>query len=102
MSMIMDVIHNKNKVQRAQSERRKQSMTELRNISAFKAALHDELANIGVILESPEVEYVVIEVADRYLAKFTGAIFDSVTDFEITQVDGQPNRFIVKNKMVAF
>ena len=44
MSMIMDVIHNKNKVQRAQSERRKQSMTELRNISAFKAALHDELA----------------------------------------------------------
>lgn len=102
MSQISEVLKNKNKVEKAQKERRKQNMMELRNNSAFKASLHDELRRIGAILNDEDVDAVVITVPDDQIARFTGAIFDEITDFDISQVDGEPNKFIVRDKFVAF
>lgn len=102
MSQISEVLKNKNKVEKAQRERRKANMAELRSSSAFKAALHDELKKIAVILEDEDVESVIIEVPDDLLAKFTGAIFKEVNDFEFIQVEGEPNKFEVRDKLLSF
>lgn len=102
MSQIREVLKNKNKVEKAQKERRRQNMAELRSTSAFKAALHDELRKVAVILDDEDVDYVVITVPDDQLARFTGAIFKEVNDFEITQVDGEPNKFIIRDKLISF
>lgn len=102
MSQIREVLKNKNKVEKAQKERRKQNMAELRSTSAFRAALHDELKKISIILDDDDVDYIIVEVPNDQISRFTGAIFKEVNDFEITQVDGEPNKFIIRDKIISF
>lgn len=99
MSEIMDVIRNKNRIQKQQRERQKQNLTQLKNEQAFRAALYEELKKVGVILDDADVSEVVITVPDRFIAKFTGAILD-IPEFEIIQVEGESNKFIIRDKFV--
>ena len=51
MSRTSTVIKNRNKVEKSRKARRKNEMQLLRDKSAFKAKLYDELKHIDVIFE---------------------------------------------------
>lgn len=103
MSRTGDVIKNKNKVEKSRKIRRKNEMLNLRNRSAFKAKLHDELKHVEVILQCADVDAVVITVPDKFSYQFGAAIYaEDLAGYDIEQVEGKPDQFYVRRKIVRF
>ena len=103
MSQIMDVIKNKNKVEKARRARRKDEMAILRSKSAFKAKLHSELQHIDLILDDPNVKSITITVPDRALSDFTSALYSNdLSGYDIKQVPDTANQFYIEKKYIAF
>ncbi|MBO5387972.1 MAG: hypothetical protein J6A59_07530 [Lachnospiraceae bacterium] len=103
MSRTRDVIKNKNKVEKARKARRKNEMTSLRELSAFKAKLYDELKHIEVVLKDADVDAVLITVPDKALSQFTSAIYsEDLAGYDVEQVEGQTNQFYIRRKFIVF
>lgn len=103
MSRVQEVLKNKNRVERTQRARRKEELNSLRVSAAFKARLYDELKRIDILLDSDEIDSVVITIPDVFLAKFGEAIYsEDLAEYDIQQVDGVPNQFYVKHKFIQF
>lgn len=103
MSRISDVIKNKNKVEKTRKARRRTEMNSLRDVSAFKAKLYDELQHIELILSDTDVDAVRIEVLERYLNQFSTAIYsEDLAGYEVTQVADKPNQFLIRRKFITF
>lgn len=103
MSRISEVLKNKNRVERSQRARRKEELNYLKTSSAFKARLYDELKNIDIILNSDEVDAVIIEIPDKFISRFGEAIYsEDLAEYDIQQVEGYPNRFYVRHKYIMF
>lgn len=103
MSRTSTVIKNRNKVEKSRKARRKNEMQLLRDKSAFKAKLYDELKHVEVMLKDSDVDAVVITVPDKVLAQFSASIYsDELSGYDIEQVDGQPNQFYIRRKFVVF
>lgn len=101
MSRLTDTIKNKNRVERAQHVRRKEEIASLRVNSAFKARLYDELKKVNMLLESDEVSAVMITIPDVFLAKFGEALYsEDLVEYDIQQVEGEPNKFYIKHKFI--
>jgi hypothetical protein len=103
MSKIGEVLKNRDRVEKTQKARRKEEINSLRVNSAFKARLYDELKKIDMLLDSDEIDSVVITIPDEFLAKFGEAIYsEDLAEYDIQQVDGVPNQFYVKHKFIQF
>jgi len=103
MSRIREVLKNKNKVEKARRARRKTEMNSLRDMSAFKAKLYDELQHVELILSDKDVDAVRIEVIDKYINQFSTAIYsEDLAGYDVTQVEGKPNQFIIRRKFIYF
>ena len=98
-----EVYRNKNKIDKALKARRKNEMLNLKNKSAFKAKLYDELKHIEIILQDPSIEAVQVTVPDKVLSQFSTAIYsEDLASYDVTQVEGESNMFLIKRKFVAF
>lgn len=98
-----EVYRNKNKLDKALKARRKNEMLNLKNKSAFKAKLYDELKHIEIILQDPNIEAVQVTVPDKVLSQFSTAIYsEDLASYDVTQVEGESNMFLIKRKFVAF
>lgn len=103
MSRTSEVIKNKNKVEKARKLRRKNEMNVLRDRSAFKAKLYDELRYVEVALQDKDVDAVIITVPEKLLTQFTSAIYsEDLAGYDIEQEEGQFNKFLVRRKFIAF
>ena len=103
MSRVREVLKNRNRVEKTQRARRKEELNSLKVTSAFKARLYDELKNIDVILDSDEVESIIVEIPEQFLAKFGEAIYsEDLAEYDIQQVEGVPNQFYVRHKFIMF
>ena len=103
MSRISEVIKNKNKMTKALKEKHKREMSTLRDKSAYKAKLYNELKHIDVILEEADVESVVIKIPDNLLAQFNSAIFsEDLVGYDVVPCKDDPTKFYVKRKYVSF
>lgn len=103
MSRTSDVIKNKNKVEKARKARRKNEMLTLKNKSAFKAKLYDDLKHVEIILNDSDVDAVVITVPDKSLPQFTMAIYsEDLANYDIEQVEEQSNQFLIRRKFITF
>lgn len=103
MSRIGDVLKNKNRVERANKARRKDELTKLRTRAAFNARLQEELALVSLMLADTDVECVVVEVPDKYMALFSSAIYsEELADFSVAQHGDEPNQFELRPKMLSF
>lgn len=103
MSRTSEVIKNKNKVEKARKARRKHEMLTLKDRSAFKAKLYDELKHVEIIFEDADVEAVKITVPDKSMAAFNAAIYsEDLAGYSVEQVENQPNQFLIKRKYIAF
>lgn len=103
MSRIREVLKNRNRVEKTQRARRKEELNNLRGTAAFKARLYDELKKIDILLDSDEIDSVVITIPDVFLAKFGEAIYsEDLAEYDIQQVEEVPNQFYVKHKFIQF
>lgn len=103
MSRVSEVLKNKNRVERTQKARRKEELNSLRIRSAFKARLYEELKKIDVLLDSDEVESVVISIPEAFMSQFGEAIYsEDLAEYDIQQLEGSPNMFYVRHKFIQF
>lgn len=101
MSRIADVIRNKNRVEKSQRAKRKDEISSLKNKAAFNAALSDEMSNIEVLLESEEIDSIVVQISENNIGKFGEAIYsETMSGFDITQKSGEPDKFIIRLKTI--
>ena len=101
MSRVSEVLKNKNRVEKAHRLRRREEMDKLKASSAYRAALNDELKHISVLLNSGQVEGVIIQIPEKMLSKFTATIYsEEMTEFDITQVEDEADKFIVRLKAI--
>lgn len=99
----MDVIKNKNRVERLRKDRRKDDMAAMKMESAFRARLYSELRKVDILFSKDEVESVIVNVPDKFLAKFSAAIYsEDLAQYDITQVDGKANSFNIKRRFISF
>lgn len=103
MSRIGEVLKNKNRVERANKARRKDELTKLRTRAAFNARLQEELSIVNLMLSDSDVDCVVIEVPEKYIALFSSAIYsEELADYSIAQHGDEPNQFEIRPKMLSF
>ena len=102
-SRTRDVVKNKNKVEKALKARRKNELISLRTRSAFKAKLYAELKHIEVILQDMDVEAVMINVPDKAMSMFSTAIYsEDLASYDVAQVEGESNKFLIRRKFISF
>ncbi len=103
MSRVSQVLKNRNRVEKTQRARRKEEIQSLRVSSAFKARLYGELKKIDALLDSDEISSIVITIPDAFIARFGEAIYsEDLAEYDIRQVEGTPNQFYVKHKVIQF
>lgn len=103
MSRISEVIQNKNKVEKLRRTRRKDDMDTLRQESAFKAKLYEDMKRVAYLLEQDEVESVTIEIPSIYQIQFSNAIYSAdLAEYNIEQAEGKANVFYIRRKFIAF
>ena len=103
MSRISEVIKNKNNVEKSRKARRKNEMQLLRNKSEFKARLYDEMKHIEAALHDDNIEAIIVTVPDTSLAQFSASIYsEDLADYNVEQVEDQPNQFLIRRKFLAF
>ena len=102
-SRTREVIKNKNKVEKDLKSRRKNEMISLRMRAAFKAKLYNELKHIEVLLQDDDVDAVLINVPDKLMSMFSTAIYsEDLASYEVTQVEGESNKFFIRRKFISF
>lgn len=103
MSMISDVVKSKKKIKDLTTARNKEQVSRLRKSTAFRARLVAELNDIDKLFDTNEVSSVTVRVSESMIADFTEAMYSEDTaEFTITQVDGEPNLFIIQRGYVMF
>lgn len=103
MSRVTEVLKNKNKVDKLRRSRRKNEIVRLRQQTAFKARLYDELRHVDVILDDKNVKCVIIEIPDTMQSYFSAALYsDDLVGYDIKQVENTPNKFYIKKKFITF
>ena len=103
MSRLREVIKNKNKVERLRRNRRRDEITKLKMQTAFKARLYDELKHIDIILDDESIDSVIIEVPANMQSAFGEALYSAdLSDYEIFQVEGTADKFVIKKKFILF
>lgn len=101
MSRTLDTIKNKNKVEKARKARRKNEMMSLRDRSAYKARLYDELKHIEVILNDKDIDAVILTVPERFMSAFSNAIYsEDLAGYNIEQVEGEARQFYIRHKCI--
>lgn len=101
MSRVREVLKNKNLIEKSQRARRKEELQNINYRTSYRAALTDNLAKISKLLDSIEVDYLVIEVPEKMLPQFSEAIYsDELSEYDITQITGKPNEFMIKYKLI--
>ncbi|MEM4385400.1 MAG: hypothetical protein QXD03_02495 [Candidatus Anstonellales archaeon] len=103
MSRLMQVIRNKNRVEKVKRRQREEELRKSREDNVYRSNLINRLSTLDVLLDDDNVEAIVIEVSDKDLTKFCASIYSSqLYDYDIQQVEGEPNKFYVRRKVVEF
>lgn len=95
------VLKNKNKYEKEEKKRRKQELEELKEEGIFRVALNKDIETLRTILEDSNVEFVDIEVSEKYLPHFHKALyFKEMQEFEWRQ-GKTPTLFRFKRKEIS-
>ena len=96
-------MRNKGKIERAARQRRKNDIANLRDKSSFKAKLYAELQHIDILLQSSDIDGVIVTIQDRFIPMFSEALYDEdLASFDVNQIEGESNKFIIRRKFIKF
>ena len=102
MSRITEVLKNRNLAEKKSRARQKEELAKIKRDTEFKASLCSEIKKIAVLFETEEIEEITVEVPDKYVARFSAAIYqEELAEYDIRQVEGVHNKFSIRRKYLA-
>lgn len=103
MSRTLDVIRNRNKVEKELRKRKQNEIVRLRRSTSFRASASEFFKGLNALLEDETVENITIEIDDKDISNFGRILIEShdLDAFDIKQVKGKPNQFIVSKKYIT-
>ena len=103
MSRVLSVLRNKNRVEKLMKEMQRDELAEIKSEGTFKMQLLKEIGKLELLLNDEDVDEIILEVPDNSIVKFSSAIYsDELSNYNIRQVEGQYNKFIVSRKMLDY
>lgn len=105
MSEFINTLKQKNKAERNKRKYRDEELQRLKSSTAFKARLNDELKKVDLLLDTENIDGVIIEVPDRVYTLFSEAIYsEGLAGYTISQIDNNKNKklFMIKKHMISF
>lgn len=101
MSRIVEVLKNKNKIDKQHRARKKEELARMKGSASYKAALLAEFKHLDVLLNSDEVDGIIVKLNDKQLVKFSEAIYsEELSPYEIEQVPNEPDQFIIRQRLI--
>lgn len=101
MSRIAEVIKSKNKIEKTQRIRRKEELNRLNTEASYKASLSNGLKHIDVLLDSGEVDGVIIKIPESKIPMFNAAIYsEELAGYEVTQNPDSPDEFTIRYRLI--
>lgn len=98
MSRLGYVIREKGRLEKQEAERRKREMQDIRQETAYKARLEDDMGVVKVMLSDPRVSEVRVEVPERYATQFMKAAYsDEMAEYTVV-IDG--NMATIRRKII--
>ena len=103
MSRLISTIKSRNKIKKEVYDRRMDELNRIKRNTTFTAQVTDIMKKIDIILEDDDVDKLVIEVSRDNVAGFSSLIISSseLSEFEVRQVKGSPNKFIIAKKFIS-
>lgn len=88
MSRLGYVIREKGRLEKEERQRRTRELQEIRQETAYKARLFDDMQVVRVVLSDPSVKDVVVEVPEGYITQFMKALYsDEMAEYTVA-IDG--------------
>lgn len=101
LSRTVSVLRNKNKREKQDKMRKRQSLASMQLESAYRAKLYDDMRLVSLMLEDQAVEGIKVTVANNYLSQFMKAIYaEEMSEFSISQIDN--TTFEIGRKLINF
>lgn len=98
MSRLSQVIKEKNRLEKAEKKRRQMELQDVRQDTAYRAKLYDEMQAVKVMLDDPDVEAVYIEIPERYVTLFARAAYsDEMAEYTL-EIDG--TRATIRRRLI--
>jgi hypothetical protein len=95
------VLRQRKKIEKAARARRTNELSTLKRKTEYRARLFDELRHVEILLQFPEINSVIISVNDNMLSAFTESIYsDELANYEITQLENEPNKFKIRERQI--
>lgn len=103
MSRTSEVIKGRKKIEKELRKRKNEEVTKLRSSSSFRASAYEFFKEVSTLLEDDSIESVNIVIDDSDIANFGSMIIESheLDVFDIRQVKGKSNEFIVKKRYIS-
>lgn len=96
---IGEVLKNKKRLEKSQRAKRNAEMNQMKQSQMYKASLVNGLAEVNGLLDSDEINGVIVQIPDKYLARFSEAIYDSeLAEYEVMQLEA--DTFLLRYKIV--
>lgn len=102
MSRTLDVIRNRNKIEKELRKRKQQEIAQLRRNTSFRASTLEFLKKLDKLLDSEEVVSVTIRISEQDIAQFGSMLIEShdLDAYTIKQVRGKSNEFEISKKYI--
>lgn len=102
MSRTIDVIKGKNAIEKEMRQAKMNQISRLKRNASFMAGAVEQFKDISKILDSGRVESVTIKVSKENLVDFGNMLIESteLSGFDISQVNGKPDTFVIKNRYI--
>ena len=98
MSRLGYVIREKGRLEKQEAQRRRQEMQDIRQETAYKARLEDDMGVVKVILSDPNVAEVRVEIPPKYVTQFMKAAYsDEMAEYNVI-IDG--NKATIKRRII--
>lgn len=99
----MEVIKNKNKVEKENKRRRQLEIKSIKDSATFKAKVLKELSYLDEILDEDEDAKIEIEISERDMSLFSKLVYEpEMTIYKVSQSDKKVNSFIISKKFISY
>ena len=101
MSRIVNVLKNKNRLEKEAMARRNRELQRMKKEASYKARLRTALKQVDNLLEKSDIKSLLVEIPKASIAEFTRVIYEpDMAEYSIRQLT--VTKFAISRKEVDF
>ena len=99
MSQLAHVIRERNRIETAARKRHEQEMKDVRQDTAYRARMYEDMQAVRVAFMDPAVDSVTIQVPEKYMVQFMKEVYgDEMAEFNV-QISG--TKAVIRRKLIS-